>query len=392
MTPRTNNALKLLLLIAIFFFINIPQIFSRKESADSLIHAVKYENNPIKKIALYYLLGSTYKQINADSSSDYFSLGLQYAATIKQDSLIGLGYFHLASNEAKRNNYRVALNYADSSIKYLKNTASNLQIAVLNNLKGNIYLKQLSAETKLNRSAIKNQQRTSNILLGVVIVIILFSTLLFNRYQLKKKIEQQQALLSERKRISHELHDDLGSQLCAVKIFLNDIKKNEIIKNNELLENSLGLIDASIKDLRLIMDELQTSTLLENGYLAATTELVNKVSHLKEIKFSLSHNGFQNRLCHTKETNLFRITQELINNTLKYAQAKNVTIDVLNRDNNLILMYEDDGNGFNLNSAKTGYGLNNIQSRSHALGGTVAFDSWPGAGFRATIEIPLLYA
>jgi signal transduction histidine kinase len=42
---------------------------------------------------------------------------------------------------------------------------------------------------------------------------------------------------------------------------------------------------------------------------------------------------------------VYRIVQELINNTLKYAQAKNVTIDVLNRDNNIVLMYEDDGNG-----------------------------------------------
>jgi len=392
MTPHTNNALKLLLLTAIFFFIAMPRTFSRREITDSLAYAVKYEKDPLKKISLWYLIGSNYKQTNLDSSFYYFSIGLKNATTIKQDSLMGLGYFHLASSEAKRNNYRSALNYADSSLKYLKNTTSDLQLSVLKNLKSNIYLKQLSAETKLNRTAIKHQQITSNILFGTIIIIILFSALLFNRYQLKKKIESQQALLTERKRISHELHDDLGSQLCAVKLFLNDIKKNETIKNNELLENSLSLVDASIKDLRLIMDDLQTSTLLKNGYLAATTELVNKISQLKEIKFSLSHYGLQNRLCQKKETNLFRITQELINNTLKYAQAKNVTIDVLNRDNNLILMYEDDGKGFNLQSAKTGYGLNNIQSRSNALGGTVAFDSWPGAGFRATIEIPLLYA
>jgi signal transduction histidine kinase len=392
MTPDTNNTLKFLLLTAIFFFINMPQIFSRKEITDSLAFAAKYEKDALKKISLWYLIGSNYKQINADSSFYYFSLGLKHAAFIKHDSLMGLGYFYLASFEAKRSNNRAALNYADSSLKYLKNTTNDLQLSILKNLKSNIYLKQLSVETKINRSAVKNQRLTSNILFGAVIIIILFSVLLFNRYQLKKKIENQEALLTERKRISHELHDNLGSQLCAVKIFLTDLKKNEAIKNSELLENSLGLVDASIKDLRLIMDDLQTSTLLENGYLAATTELVNKVSHLKEIKFNLSHNGFQSRLGNKKETNLFRITQELINNTLKYAQAKNVTIDVLSRDNNLILMYEDDGNGFNLQSAKTGYGLNNIQSRSHALGGTVSFDSWPGAGFRATIEIPLLYA
>ena len=140
------------------------------------------------------------------------------------------------------------------------------------------------------------------------------------------------------------------------------------------------------------MNDLQTPALLQKGYIAATTELVNKVNQLKDIRFSLSHNGIQKRIESKKESSLYRITQELINNTLKYAQAKNVTIDVLNRDNNLVLMYEDDGNGCNLQSANKGYGLNNIQSRSRSVGGTVAFDSFPGAGFRAIIEIPLLYA
>jgi signal transduction histidine kinase len=217
--------------------------------------------------------------------------------------------------------------------------------------------------------------------------------LLFNRYQLKKKIENQQALLDERKRISHELHDDLGSQLCAAKLFLNNLYSNAKPGGDKaLIDNSLNLIDTCIKDLRFIMNDLQTPVLLENGYIAATTELVNKVNELKQIHFSLSCNGIQQRLEQKKENNLFRITQELINNTLKYAHAKNVTIDVLNRDNNIILMYEDDGKGCNLQSAQKGYGLNNIQSRSQSLGGTVAFDSYPGAGFRAIVEIPLLYA
>jgi signal transduction histidine kinase len=216
---------------------------------------------------------------------------------------------------------------------------------------------------------------------------------MFNRYQLKKKIESQQALLNERKRISHELHDDLGSQLCAARLFLSNFKNsNDHNTNKTLIENAVGLIDTCIKDLRCIMNDLQTPALLENGYIAATTELINKVNQLKQIRFSLSHNGIQKRIEPKKESSLYRITQELINNTLKYAQAKNVTIDVLNRDNNLVLMYEDDGNGCNLQSVQTGYGLNNIQSRSKSVGGTVAFDSFPGAGFRAIIEIPLLYA
>jgi signal transduction histidine kinase len=56
---------------------------------------------------------------------------------------------------------------------------------------------------------------------------------MFNRYQLKKKIESQQALLNERKRISHELHDDLGSQLCAARLFLSNFKNSNDHNTNK---------------------------------------------------------------------------------------------------------------------------------------------------------------
>lgn len=388
------NTLKLMLLVVIFFCNPQKQLFSRDPvTIDSLLKAAQEEHDPVKRIQLCYSLGDRYKAQNTDSSSFFYKEGLTKAISMQHDSLKGIGYYSLALQTFHKKNYRPALNYTDSAFKYLQETGSYLQLAELKQLKSFIYLKHLTAETKQNRTAIKKQQRTNNILFSTVVVIILFSGLLFNRYQLKKKIENQQALLEERKRISHELHDDLGSQLCAAKLFLETMKNSGPIKGKDaLLENSLSLVDASIKDLRFIMDDLQTPNMLENGYIAATTELVYKINQLNQINFNLSHHGIQQRIERKKENNLFRITQELINNTLKYAQAKNVTIDVLNRDNNIILMYEDDGNGCNLQSTKNGYGLNNIQSRSRSLGGTVAFDSFPGAGFRAIVEIPLLYA
>ncbi len=387
------NHSKLLLLTTVFLFTSAKQLFPRTAETDSLLVCAQQEQNLINKIPLYFQIGSGFMTEHHDSAFIFYRAGLLLARTLRQDSLTGIGYYYLASLEAKRNNYRSALTYSDSAINYLKHTKSYLQLSEIKNIKGTIYLKHLNAETKQNRSAIRNQQQTKNILLIIVAVLIFFSVLMFNRYQLKKKIESQQLLLNERKRISHELHDDLGSQLCAARLFLSNFKNsNDHNTNRVLIDNSIDLVDTCIKDLRCIMNDLQTPALLQNGYIAATTELVNKVNQLKQIHFSLSHNGIQKRLEPKKESSLYRITQELINNTLKYAQARNVTIDVLNRDNNIVLMYEDDGNGCNLQSARKGYGLNNILSRSKSVGGTVAFDSFPGAGFRAVVEIPLLYA
>lgn len=388
-----SDTLKLILISLVFCCTPSEQLLSQNDFIDSINKKALYESDPVKKTEAFYFLGEQYKTFNIDSAIHFYTRGLNEAIALQHDSLTGTGYYYLALQQTRKNNFKLARAFTDSAFKYLQHTGNYQQLAALKQIKNLIYLKYLRAETKQTRSDIKDQQRTSNILFSAVVLVILFSGLLFNRYQLKKKIENQQALLSERKRICHELHDDLGSQLSAAKLFLTDLKINGNIKDNKaLLDNSISLVEGSIKDLRLIMNDLQTPSLLEHGYIVATSELVGKINQLKHINFRLSCNGIKKRLEHKKENNLFRITQELINNTLKYARAKNVTIDVLNRDNNIVLMYEDDGNGCNLQDTQKGYGLNNIQSRSHSLGGTVAFDSFPGAGFRAIVEIPLSYA
>ena len=206
-----------------------------------------------------------------------------------------------------------------------------------------------------------------------------------------KDLEKKLALKEERDRISRELHDDLGAQLSTAKMFLNSIiDKETITEHKNLVETSLNLIDGSIKDLRKIMDELHDSTLQEKGYLIATEELVNRINELQQMHFTLSHTGMEKRMDPKLEHNLFRITQELINNSLKYAKASRVTLDVIGRNGIGILMYEDNGTGFDLDHKKTGYGLKNIESRTVSMGGKIFWDTSRGNGFRCTVEFPIM--
>ncbi len=225
-----------------------------------------------------------------------------------------------------------------------------------------------------------------------IIMVVFISGLLFSRYNLQKKIENQKSLINERKRISNELHDDLGAQLSVAKMFLNSLEKNSANTNNySLVQHSISIIDTSISDLRNIMEELQSNTLHQNGYVAATEELINTINALRQVNFSLTYAGLEIRIDLKIELQLFRITQELINNTLKYANAKFVSIDLVVRDEKIILLYEDDGLGFDLKSVKLGYGLANIESRVRSLNGVVEFDAMIGKGARTIIEIPLKY-
>ena len=108
-----------------------------------------------------------------------------------------------------------------------------------------------------------------------------------------------------------------------------------------------------------------------------------------DIRFQLSHHGINSRLPQQTEHHLFRITQELINNTLKYAEARKVTIDVVRQKDKLVFTYEDDGIGFELNKVRKGYGLLNMESRVQSVDGHLEISTLPGKGFMAIIEIPV---
>ena len=238
------------------------------------------------------------------------------------------------------------------------------------------------------KAEIKNQRTKRNFLLLAMGLVVVFLIIIIWQRNKIAIVRRQKALEAERNRISRDLHDNLGTQLSTVRMFVSSLKKGRQ-DISETVDNSIGLLDTSISDLRGIMQEMNSSVLLENGYLVATEMLINKVNLLHTMQFSLTHHKMEERLDAEKEHQLYRITQELVNNTLKYAKAKNVSIDILRRDGNLILMYEDDGVGFDIDSIKKGYGLQNIETRAKSLHGTVVFDSMPNAGARTIVEIPL---
>jgi two-component system, NarL family, sensor kinase len=235
---------------------------------------------------------------------------------------------------------------------------------------------------------IKNQRITRNFIFFTLGLVIVFFTILLIQRNKLAAIKREKALAQERNRISRDLHDNLGAQLSTARMFISNLKNgNENV--SETVDNTIELLDDSILELRKIMNETNASVLNESGFLAATEQLANKLNQLHLIHFTLTHHNMEKRPDKKIEHELFRITQELVNNSLKYSEAGNITIDVLKRDGNLILMYEDDGKGFNISKAIKGNGLTNIVTRAQSVNGTVEFDSAPGAGARTIVEIPL---
>jgi len=207
--------------------------------------------------------------------------------------------------------------------------------------------------------------------------------------QLRTMIATQE---QERKRISRDLHDDVGTKLSALKLFVstfkNSLQKQNYADTQSLAKSTEELIDETISDVRVMLMNLSPGILEEFGYVTAVEGLVNKINDTKTMHIGLVIFGIDQRFERDYELALYRITQELVNNVIKHAEAKNVSLQIGYRDEKIILMIEDDGKGFDVTAHKEGYGLKNLDARTKLLQGIMTIDSSPGNGTSVLIEVP----
>ena len=197
----------------------------------------------------------------------------------------------------------------------------------------------------------------------------------------------------ERKRFAKDLHDGLGATLSAAKMYMNIVKRaepgSERAKN--MLNESISLIDEAGKDAKKIAVNIRPHDLSHFGLAISLQNFCDRLDSLGTINVSLNADNFHIKLNKEVELNLFRIINELINNTFKYADAKNITIDLYEKNKKVIMTYSDDGKGFDyekvMNSSKSGTGLDNIIFRAKLCGGFAKIISKAGKGMSVKITI-----
>lgn len=231
-------------------------------------------------------------------------------------------------------------------------------------------------------------------------------TLLQEKTDLLLEIEHQKktslrmmnaAQEQEQQRIAKDLHDGLGPLLSVVKLHLMALQNslpNPTQQQSEEIAASQQLLDTIVREVRSIAHNMMPGSLETLGLTAALDDLVRSVMHTNDIAITLRAYNLEDRLDASMEISLYRITQELITNTLKHAQASEMTIQLVRHHNSCVLMTEDNGCGFVTGGGdhaneQIGMGLSNIRSRVDALGGIVHIDSTLGRGTTVTIEIPL---
>lgn len=191
---------------------------------------------------------------------------------------------------------------------------------------------------------------------------------------------------NERKRISDSLHDSVSQLLYGVKIRLGQLEKT--VPSSSNIQSVKKLLDQAISETRNISFELAPSILTDFGFSATIEELVRRLSS-KELTMKVNIQGFRKRLDILLETNIYRIVQELINNSMKHSGSSQITIDII-RTKFIEITVKDNGKGYNFRdqeNSTSGSGLSSIRNRLRIYNGSMSIESAPQKGTTVYVNL-----
>lgn len=211
----------------------------------------------------------------------------------------------------------------------------------------------------------------------------------FESEMLQTRIEVQDQTMQT---IATELHDNVGQLLSLTTLTLNSISLDDNIKAGKKIENSLSLINKSIKELRQLARLLHGEQLVENGIGYALQQEINWLEKSGTYELQVINNLFDVlESSPDKDLIILRLLQEIINNIIKHAHATVISFNAYYLDKNLHLTVQENGVGFDyaaVQNKKAGMGLSSIRKRIELINGKLIINSVPGKGTTTAIEIP----
>lgn len=211
----------------------------------------------------------------------------------------------------------------------------------------------------------------------------------------KIKINSMQAMIvgeeKERERIAKDLHDSLGGLLSTVKLQFDNFKTKLTGHNSmDQYNKATNLLDNAVEEVRSISRNLQPTALKRYGLVPALQDLINRLDQEGMPEIFFQPYDVPEKIDEIISLSVFRVIQELLNNSIKYAKAKEILIQLNSDGDELYLQYEDDGIGFDYNNLpRKGMGLENIYSRINYLKGNIVIDSKPEEGVYVMAKVPL---
>ena len=300
----------------------------------------------------------------------------------------------LANYYAQTNNFKEAYKLSTLSqqmkdsvltVKQDKNMAEALIKYEAEKKDKEIALKQLELQ--------KGKSRFRFIIyVNVLFLIIGLGILLFYRQRQKikdkeienlkaqKELVKLEALIDgiekERTRIAQDLHDGINGDLSVIKYKITSIDDNQLkLKEKKEFEKAIEMLDNAIDQVRQISHNLAPPSLQNFSLIEAVQQFCSKVSASSKLPINFQYYGDYLKLDKDIETVIYRMIQELTNNILKHAKATQVLIQINSHNENIHIIVEDNGIGFDISKNHSGLGLKNIESRIAFLNADLIIDT-----------------
>ncbi|MCB0445131.1 MAG: sensor histidine kinase [Gelidibacter sp.] len=360
--------------------------------AQVLIEHDRVEASKLYIDSAYYFANQSKTAVDIETALNNYS---QYYEA-KKDAKTALKYFKAYST------------FKDSTLNIDTNTkVAKLEIQFQTEKKEKEILSQRAdlAEKELDLS------KKNTYILGLValaIVLSLLGFLLYNQQKLKNrqlqkenqlkdalvKIETQNHLQEQRLRISRDLHDNIGAQLTFIISSLDNLKYGFKLpeKLNHKLKTISEFTTTTIYELRDTIWAMNKSEISLEDLQLRISNFIDKANHASEmVNFNFeTDDNLPNNLTFSSidGINMYRIIQEAINNSLKYAEASQINVVFKKDDTSLKILIQDNGKGFDMATANIGNGLNNIKKRAHDLNAKCTVNSKLGKGTSIDLIVP----
>ncbi|HWR32411.1 MAG TPA: sensor histidine kinase [Chitinophagaceae bacterium] len=384
---------------------------------------VKQMGNKYHLCEICTVLAMAYHKLNQDGKAMQFILQAeQLADEVGVRTKLKEIYLTRAEIEQKAGNYKLAAAYYSKTLilsDSLFKTETSEKVAEVEaqyqNEKKQKEIVQLEKDKQIQSLSIKEKSTLNYFLIGSLAALLILGFLVYrnlrNRQLLAKQqdelqqqrireLEKDKQLVAvdsmlkgqeeERSRLAKDLHDGLGGLLSGVKFSLSNMKDNLFITpdNMAVFERSLDMLDTSIRELRRVAHNMMPELLTKFGLDEALKEYCNTINATKLLTVKYQSHGMETRIDKSVEIIVYRIIQELLNNTLKHAAATEAFVQVIREDSRLNIVVEDNGKGFDatLPENNKGAGWANIRSRVEYLKGRLDVHSEQGKGTLVNIE------
>ncbi len=384
---------------------------------------MKGESNQEELSKTFHLLGRIERDDHQyEKALQYFHDGLDMVSSTDRSDVLLTFYQDMEICYDQLGRYKEAHDYLQKYISLYKEIQSAERQQAIEELQTRYETEEKDKEIAMQKLQILEGNRQRNLLIGVLLAVLLTASFVFLLVRRKhqfdqelalqekklkeekiKKLEQEKKIIAmdhmlegeekERKRIAKDLHDSLGSLLTSARIQLN-----RVAEDMGTLQKEVGWIKAqdivseAADEVRRISHDMMPEALVNLGLISAIEDLTASMSSNQDLLITTHFFDVdEGLLSGQQQSGVYRVIQELLQNTMKHASASELIVQLSQNDSSLDILVEDNGVGFNPESLTetSGIGLRNMESRVSYLDGEMHIQSNPGGPTIAEFSIPL---